>query len=226
VVTEKTLIIVPRLGRPEKVQPLRENIEENTTLPYRLLFVYSESEDLEQNEGYDHLFCPYHSWAAKLNWAYERSEEPYILCAADDLRFHSGWLEIILNHLVEGIHVVGTNDLGNPAVLRGEYSTHPFLTRYYADTYGTVDGPKRIMVEYPHVYADVEFCLTAKARGMWNFAKDSIVEHLHPYWGKGVWDRTYSVGEALQSASDVMWEKRKDLLRRRLKEERLEFQGY
>jgi len=37
---------------------------------------------------------------------------------------------------------------------------------------------------YWHEGCDVEFAATARSRGTYAFAADSIVEHLHPLWGK------------------------------------------
>ena len=52
--------------------------------------------------------------------------------------FSPGWLDAALAHDGPGIGVIGTNDLHNPAVLRGLHSTHSLVKRTYADLGGSV----------------------------------------------------------------------------------------
>ena len=131
-------------------------------------------------------------WARKINAGYRHTTEPWILTGADDLLFHEGWVEAAEAVTADNVGVIGTNDLGNPRVISGEHSTHPIVARWYADRYGTIDQPGQIAHEgYWHEYVDDELCRTAMHRGMWAFAHDCIVEHLHPDWGKAPTDSLY-----------------------------------
>lgn len=177
------------------------NVAENTTVPYRLLFVCSPNDTEELREIHaaraDHITLDRKpgpgDYARKVNLGYQRSTEPYIFTGADDLNFHPGWDTASLSKMVDGIGVVGTNDLGNPKVLKGEHSTHSLVARWYADQHGTIDRSGLIYHPgYPHEFVDDEFCETARYRNMWAFAEDSIVEHLHPHWGKGSSDALYA----------------------------------
>jgi glycosyltransferase involved in cell wall biosynthesis len=212
--TEQPLIavIVPVLGRPQNALPLARSLAEATTLPYRLVFVCSIG-DHDQvaachevgKDRYQHATVQaiydnprrHASWARKINHAYGLTDERYLLLAADDLRFHPGWDTAVIEVAERtGLGVIGTNDLGNPTVMRGQASTHPLVARWYADAYGTVDGPSAVVSEaYAHNWVDHELCETAKARGMWAFAPDSHVEHLHPFWHKGADDWVYAAGK-------------------------------
>src|SRR5690606_39212978 len=117
------------------------------------------------------------SYAAKINAGYAATDETIYFQAADDLVFHDGWYEAALRLLWHPCHVVGTNDLGNPAVKRGKHSTHSLFTREYIETRGgTMDmGPGVVMYPgYAHEYCDNEFVAVAKRRGAFKFAYDSV----------------------------------------------------
>lgn len=198
------VIVVPVLGRPQNAQPLVDSIEAATTVKHRVLFVVDEGDVKEQGAACraTHeaiLWVAEHKrrWSQKINAAYRCTNEPFLLLAADDLRFHPGWDVAALELAELGYGVVGTNDLGNGTVMRGDHATHPLVSRLYADACGTVDECGKLLHEgYRHNCVDVELVETAKARGAWAFAADAHVEHLHPLWRKGVDDETYRLGRA------------------------------
>ncbi len=199
--TAEIVIIVPVLGRPQNAQPLVDSIRAATTVERRIVFV-CQPHDAEQVEaciatGAEISTNPLvgDKWSAKINSVYRSSSEPFLLLAADDLRFHAGWDTAALELAEQGYGVVGTNDLGNGEVMRGLHSTHPLVSRHYIDCCGTIDECGKVVTEkYQHNFVDVELVETAKARGAWAFAADSHVEHLHPLWRKGVDDATYRIG--------------------------------
>lgn len=131
-------------------------------------------------------------YARKMNHGVRVTTEPLLFLGADDIDFHPGWFEAACARLTPGVGVVGTNDLGNPRVISGEHATHVLVTRAYVERHGTIDEPGKVCHEgYPHEFVDDELVATAKARGAWAFAADSIVEHLHPSWGKAPTDPLY-----------------------------------
>lgn len=212
------LIAVPVLGRPASAAPLAESIRANTVTSHRLMFLCIDSDVDEiaacRNLGASVVEVPPRagSWARKLNFAYAASAEPFILLAADDLRFHSGWDMAALELASEGYGVVGTNDLGNRSVMAGQHSTHPLVSRHYIDCCGTVDECGKILHEgYTHSWADVELVETAKRRGAFAFARDAVVEHLHPLWGKAVDDATYRLGQKEYRADTRLYHERRPL---------------
>lgn len=129
-------------------------------------------------------------YASKINAGYRASTEPWLFTGADDLHFHAGWLVNALR--CRPSQVIGTNDLGNERVISGRHSTHTLVARTYADNYGTVDERNKVLHEgYPHEFVDDELVATAKWRGVWAFAADAVVEHLHPDYGKAPYDEMY-----------------------------------
>ncbi len=213
-----TAVLVPILGRPHRITATFENITEATPEPHRVLFVATKGDTatvaLLEAGDVDHLIVdPPGSYAQKINAGYRATDEPTLYMAADDLHFHDGWLTAALDRLAGGIEVVGTNDLGNPRTLRGEHACHNIFTRSYIETRsGVVDQPDTVLHEgYRHAFVDDEFVGTAQHRGVWAFAPDSIVEHLHPFFGKGDMDRTYRIGQSHNTAGLRLHRQRRHL---------------
>lgn len=214
------LVLVPVLGRPHRVAPLTESLR--STANAALLFLCSPGDD-EQIAS-----CKAVAWTCVVEWDagpgdYARKmnhgfklgiEHGYrwVFLAADDLRFHEGWFDAAraCNELTQAC-VVGTNDMGNATVMRGEHSTHSLVHASYAEC-GTIDDPAKLLHEgYDHNYVDTEFIATAMHRETFAFAADSRVEHLHPFWHKGRLDVTYKKGQARMQEDSRLFESRKHL---------------
>lgn len=187
------------LGRPHRVEALLESLAA-VTENYRVLFLLTPGDTdvigAVENAGGDWVGVehrPRGDYARKINAGYRATTEPLLFLAADDLRFHPFWLERASSLLADPrVGVVGTNDLGNRRVMRGDHATHALVRRSYVDVHGTIDEPGKILHEgYAHEYVDDELVGTAKHRGAWAFAPDSVVEHLHPQWGKAPNDPMY-----------------------------------
>jgi glycosyltransferase involved in cell wall biosynthesis len=213
----EVVIIVPVLGRPHRVSPLIENINHATPEPHRVLFVA----DVDDQPELDALQAVRAEWiavdqprnyAGKINAGYRATTEPLFFMAADDLNFHPDWLSRALKWMGEGIDVVGTNDICNPRVMTGQHSTHTLVRRSYIDTHGTIDEDGKVLHEgYAHEYTDDEFVQTAKKRGVYAHAFDSIVEHLHPNVNKADDDDTYRLGRSRTRESRRLFQYRQRL---------------
>lgn len=215
---KQVAVLIPTLGRPHHIQPLLESLY-STTDEARPLFLTTES-DKEAREAIDSLgerridvpTARVGDYARKINVGYRKTNEPYLFLAATDLKFHENWLENAMKHMSDDIHVVGTNDLGNARVIRGEHSTHTLVSRYYCDKYGTVDEKSKVLHEnYLHEYVDDEFVETAKCRDMFAMAMDSVVEHIHPAWGKAKWDKSYKEVESRLRPGYRLYHRRRHL---------------
>lgn len=199
-------ILIPVLGRPERVLPLRESIALATAVEHRALFLASpyDDEELDALEAARVKFhvCPpwppaQGQYAKKINLGYRITDEPWILCGADDLEFEIGWDEAALalgEQTAAG--VVGTNDTAHPLVQSGAHATHPLVRRTYIseESGGAFDGSGDIYCEhYDHQWIDNEFIDTARRRGRFVFAPNSVVRHTHPHWGTAAMDATYEL---------------------------------
>jgi len=150
------------------------------------------------------------TFAEKVNHGYRNTGESWLFITGDDVKFHDRWL---LNaQIVAGSrhHVVGTNDLGNARVMAGEHGTHLLIRRSYVDEVGASwDGPGVVCHEgYRHWYVDNEIVTAAKQRGVWISAKSSIVEHMHPLFGKGQPDEVYELGQSYAEVDRKTFEER------------------
>lgn len=125
------------------------------------------------------------NYAAKINAGaqFYASIADWYFFGADDLRFHRGWWEKAMEHALPHVGVIGTNDLCNPRTMRGMHSTHHLVAPWYA-ALGALDGGGPLYEGYIHEFCDDEFVESAKKRGNWAHAVDSLVEHLHPMCGK------------------------------------------
>jgi len=131
-------------------------------------------------------------YAHKINSAVTLTDEPWLFFGAIDIEFCDDWLESALAVTDDRVRVVGTNDLANPRVMRGEHATHFLVARDYA-TKPIIDGqPGPLYTGYVHEFVDDEFLGTARARGAYAFAADSHVRHHHPQFTDGAaWDDSY-----------------------------------
>lgn len=194
-------ILVPVLGRAAQIEPLLASIAGTTVVEYHVVLICSPGDEALSaclDSDADTIVANWApdraDYAKKLGLGYRHTNEQWIFQGATDLRFHNGWDEQAL--LCARRHkagVVGTNDMGNPLVKRGQHSTHSLIARSYIEEYGgTADNSGVIFSEaYDHQWTDNEFVETAKRRRQFVFCRNSIVEHMHPHWGKAEHDATY-----------------------------------
>jgi len=218
----KLAILIPVLRRPKNIKTLVESITATTKEPFELIFVVSPGDTGEidelvnQKQSYIIMDAPYENrgdYARKINTGFNSIEAEWYFLGADDLRFHAGWFEAALQTVDRSnACVIGTNDLGNPSVIRGEHSTHSLVLRDYVLECGTIDEPGKVLHQgYKHNFVDTEFVETAKWRGAWDFSHNSLVEHKHPDWRKGLVDEVYKIGKLGFEYDRTYFERRKRL---------------
>jgi len=195
-------VLVPVLRRPQRVQPLLDSFRSATDRNDAKIYFIAQTSDSEEVAAIRAVDIEpilvadgHRSWAKKINIGYRSTDEPWLLLAADDVAFHSGWVDVIRPLLLSHHGVLGSNDLGNKATIHGLHSTHPLVRRAYADHCGTVDERGKVLHEgYDHNFPDTELVATAKKRGLYLHRQDFIIEHMHPVWGKGQTDPVYKLG--------------------------------
>jgi glycosyltransferase involved in cell wall biosynthesis len=211
--------LVPVLRRVHRIAPFLASLRENTPEPFRVIFIPDTDDDPmlkrceEAAEADDVEVLPVKAnYARKINAGVRATDEPLLFFGADDLKFHSEWLERAKVRMDENIGVVSTNDLCNARTMKGENATHPLVARWYAES-PTIDGsPGPLHEDYPHEYCDRELSEVARARGAFAYAMDSIVEHLHPLVGKAPADDIYDqiqmrmrIGRRIYAKRRPMW---------------------
>ncbi len=205
--TPTLVALCPVLARPQNLGPLVQSFNdslEGENVEASMLFLVNTDDPLEiaelEKRGLWHIVVPWgngpRDYVRKMNLGIARTDSDWILLAADDLRFHKGWFRAALNkHIETGCLVIGTNDMANPTVMRGDHATHPLVHRDYVQR-GTIDNPDEMLHSgYCHNSVDCEFIETAKVRGQFAHARGSLVEHLHPTFRRTVKrDKTYQLG--------------------------------
>lgn len=192
------VILVPVLGRPQNVAPLLEAIRESTPEPYSVLFIVDPDDHAERRAITAANACmivPGGTYAEKINEGVRTTTEPLVLLAADDIRPRSGWLSAAIEARRLGAQVVGLNDL-IPRPHRPGHATHFLMTREYAEL-PCLDGSRGPLYEgYAHWRTDDELIATATKRGVYAYAEDARILHLHPMVGTAPDDETYRKGRA------------------------------
>lgn len=198
-------ILIPVLGRPQNAAKVVASISAATDNPYTVTFICSPGDRKQiaacRRVG-DVIVVDWEpgraDFAKKINHAFDLTSQEWILQGADDLDFHPHWDTNAFTLAQQtGKSVVGTNDLHNPAVRARRHATHILFRRDYITRYGagTIDNSGVVFSEvYDHQFVDTEFVTIARRRNEWVFAVDSVVEHLHPYWGLSPRDATYDKG--------------------------------
>ena len=194
-------VLLPVLGRAHQIEPVLSSLKEATFNEYRPILICSPHDEAlatARSADADLLVAswkPGHAdYAKKLGLGYRESDEEWLFQGATDLIFYPGWdSNAFKSNRRFHAGVIGTNDMGNPLVMRGLHSTHSLISRDYIKKFGgTLDNTGVIFSEaYDHQWSDCEFVETARHRRQFYMAKNSRVEHMHPHWGKGVSDATY-----------------------------------
>lgn len=221
-------VLVPVLNRPANAGPLALNWS-NDGRPddddWSVLYFLVNGHDRDELEAVieaseyaevDYLVVPDDcvTWPQKINYGAANLPADWYLLAADDIRFTPGWWDATARlRKNKRVGVIGTNDLGNPRVAAGQLVIHPLVRATYIRDYGTVDEPGKVVHDgYHHWCCDDELLWTAKSRDAYVYCADAVIEHLHPYWGKGEMDATYAKGEANADADMALWRERARLL--------------
>jgi hypothetical protein len=209
-------ILLPTLGRAEKLPGLAANIADTTQgHDWQLVFALDRADIASWEKLQDALMyvstrgqiiavaCD-GTYPVKTNAAYRASSGSLVLPTADDVVFREGWLEPVIERFqevsVDGTaewftyHVVGTNDLSPMSNPR--HATMPVIRRAYIETLGCSWGEPGLVFHegYRHNFVETEICKLADQRGVWVYEPSSVIEHLHPAWGKREEDDTDEKG--------------------------------
>lgn len=213
--TEEVAVVVPVLSRWRNAEPFMRSLRASTGLAH----VYAVADSVDdavirawEDAGATVLIDNVVTFAKKINLGYAKTTEPWLLVVGDDAKFHPAWLDHA-QHVAEAFNasVVGVNDISNPRVMAGEHAGHLLIRRSYVDQVGASwDGPGVVCHEgYRHNFVDDEIVTAAKQRGVWQMALGSVVEHLHPIFGKAGDDDVYQLGQSY-------YEQDRELFRQRL----------
>lgn len=214
-------VIVPVLNRPQNAAPFMESFRRAGE--DAAVYAVAESGDWQtvqawRNAGAQVLLCDRGStFACKANYGYEATGEPWLLFVGDDVRFSPTWLEAALKAAGDEYDLVSTNDLARQDL--DTLAIHPLIRRrYIKDVGASWDGPGTVAHEgFRHWFVDMEWSQAAIDRGVMTYAPDSVIEHLHPLWGKGKMDDTYRLGMKPRMKDQSLYTYRFRMVRRRIR---------
>ena len=217
-------VVVPVMRRPQNAEPFMASLLATTNRAH--VVAVADEDDNEtwrawlqvMPKGTGRVFrsawpAPGGTFAQKVNLAYRVAPlTQWLFICGDDVRFHEGWLDAGLdvaeqfNAKVIGVASQGASDAWSP---------HLFINRRYVHDQGASwDGPGIVCHEgYRHNYVDVEVCTVAIQRHTFKMSWDSIVEHLHPVFGKAEDDPVYRLGQASVDADAAVWRERQEQYR-------------
>ena len=211
-------IIIPVHYRHHRIAPLVENIISVSPADVTVTLVGTASDAFSERVAHSlagaihYISSTGRSFAYKCNLAYRSTTAPWLLFVGDDVHFHAGWYESFGEAAETGAQFISTNDMHNPAVTSGRHAIHPIISREYIDTVGaSFDGPGSVAHEgYQHKYVDNEWTYKAQADGVYMFAPDIRIEHMHQVWGDAAYDRTYLEGDLTETSDYQLCQRRKN----------------
>jgi hypothetical protein len=195
---ERVTVIVPVLGRPVNAEPFMRSLRASTGFAYALAMCENDDDFAAWSVTTAAVkMDTAHTFSEKVNVAMAEVTTPWVFLCGDDVVFRPGWLDQAQHTArLTGADVVGVNDMGNPRIMAGEMSTHFLIRRSYIEERGASwSGPGVVCHEgYRHCFVDNEIVTVAKQRGVFAMSRASIVEHMHPEYGKAPMDATYELG--------------------------------
>jgi hypothetical protein len=213
-------VLVPTMGRPQKLAQVAANIRASTASPHEIIMI-AEPGDKASRAAIGAIpgvrlavNARTANYAGAVNTVAAVATGRYLFLGSDDLRFHPGWDTAVLGVMTGETMVGGTNDLLNPYVQQGTHATHYLIDRrYVSGPGGTWDkGPGIVLNEdYDHGFTDCEFIGVAKARGVFAPCLTSVVEHLHFESGKSPHDATYARGRRAVNADEALFRSREPM---------------
>jgi glycosyltransferase involved in cell wall biosynthesis len=195
-------VVVPTKGRSRKLFPLLWNIARTTPAGvFHVYFVVNQDDELSLHTvqamrgPVTLVTTDKHGYPKAVNVGVAASDEPLVAIVNDDVQFHYGWWDALRMVLTPNVSVVAPNDL-SPHTENGDACTQPIVRRDYINLHGGSWGEpgKAMHEEYIHNFSETELWQLACFRGVAAFARNCVIEHVHPNWGKAEVDDTYTNG--------------------------------
>jgi hypothetical protein len=179
----KIAVLIPTLGRAERLAELVENLHAATKAAHRVYLIMERNDfasiGVARSLDAISVLGRFGSCAAAVNEGYRVSVEPFFAVANDDVCFHDGWDTAALAHFDDRVQIVGLND-GS-----GDCKCFSIARRSYIEKHsGVFDRPNNVYHEYTSQCPDTEFAFYAQLRGVWADAPGAVLEHIHWRFGK------------------------------------------
>jgi len=191
-------VIIPTFKRIQNIEKCYKNVVEAGGIPLFVVNVcdfYSLVEVKRIGAKYT-MDTNKPSGVSASNIGYYAVKSDWFILSQDDILFTKDSIKNAINHIKDEIKVIGLYD-GFPENEQKEHSVSWLINRKYVEENSLSIGHRDVLFnpDYKKNYADNELNDTAKFRGVWEYAKDSLAEHIHPRFKKTVIDETYLINE-------------------------------
>ena len=186
-------VICPTKGRPASVAAAWESFQATRIQPdTKLVFAISENEPIATDdhllyEGIPLVIVPHREWMNEIlqsavDRVLEGEASPSLLgFIGDDNRFRTDGWDLVVTDILAGGGYAYAWDLA-----RNDIPTHVFVTASIVRALGYfgLRGAR-------HLYIDNAWKVLGEGAGCLHYMGDTIIEHLHPFFGKGQMDNVY-----------------------------------
>lgn len=203
-------IVIPTFKRPNNIIETEKQLKGHDIV-WVCHHTDKESQDLVKSLGYNPVIDTQPpSGVNATNAGYWATTAEWVVIGQDDFKWHLAWLEKAWKWTAK-YQVIGFNDGSNSA--RHQHSVGWLVNRQFVqDLSLCLDFPNVIFnPHYKKNFSDTELNDTAKSRGVWKYADDAILEHLHPTFNKGENDITYQHLETHLAQDINLYNSRKHL---------------
>jgi len=209
-------ILIPTLGRADRIASIVENIARTTHLPHTIYFICEpwDQATIDAIPKSDPRVVQVinqkpNTYVSAINLGYELSNEDYIFCGSDDIEFTLWWDKEASQYFGK-YGFIGVVDEW-PITKTGLHASHFFVSREYVGKWSGVFDEKGVIYssQYKHLNCDIETEQTAMCRNEFVISKDSIVHHKHWYTKQAKMDETYKMGSECRNCDMQTYEKRR-----------------
>ncbi|HEX2910410.1 MAG TPA: glycosyltransferase family 2 protein [Chloroflexia bacterium] len=219
-------ILIPTYKRADRLAAVCENIHATTKRPHTIYFIVEpeDTETLEICQAIRENFIlngfP-HTYVNAINTGYQKTQEKFIFCGADDLSFTEGWDEKVLTCFTANpkAGMVGVKDSW-PITKTGKHASHFCVSREYIQKFSGVEDEANVIYSslYYHLMCDIETEQTAMKRNAF-LMSEGVVNHLHWFMGQAKKDATYDRAMLCQRHDEEVYTQRRHRFEQYLFEE-------
>jgi glycosyltransferase involved in cell wall biosynthesis len=183
-------VVIPTYKRPDKLKSTIDQLRDR-----EVIYVCHET-DIESQKiltkAHKQFVIDYQqpSGVNATNRGFWATTADWIVIGQDDFTWHVGWLQEATRVQKEtNAMVVGFSD----GYRTDKHSVAWLIYRPYAMSEGLCIGFPNVIFNphYKKNFSDNELNDTAKLRGVFAYAENAVLEHLHPSFGKSLDDSTY-----------------------------------